>query len=286
MAAIWGGSFLAVKMGVTVFPPFLFAALRFVFSAFPFVFFIPRPAGWSFIIGSGLGLSLQFGCLFVGLKMGAPAGLASLLQQIQVIFTALVGTLVFKESLRPIQWVGILIASFGMVGIALSKSQQPGQSMGLLLVIIGSFGWMASNFFMKRSGAKNALHMMIWVSLITPVPLLLLSFLFERHLYPNLFSHIEVRGVLALIYISYGSTLISYTIWGMLLNRYPASVVAPFSMLVPVFGMSLAWFIYNETLSWRAVLSSVLILVGICLVVFQWRRILFWKPKKPEQILV
>lgn len=84
IAALWGVSFIAIKAGVAEAPPLTFTALRFFLAAVPAVFFIPRPkarlsdlAGYGLCIGVG-----QFGLLFLAIKYGMPAGLASLVIQI------------------------------------------------------------------------------------------------------------------------------------------------------------------------------------------------------------
>ena len=41
---VWGANFVVIKVGVDEIPPMLLGALRFLFVAFPAVFFVPRPA--------------------------------------------------------------------------------------------------------------------------------------------------------------------------------------------------------------------------------------------------
>ena len=82
------------------------------------------------------------------------------------------------------------------------------------------------------------LPLVVWFSVIPPLPLLVLSCLFE---------HPEAMlgppgpeagvGVLAVLYIALAATLGGYGMWGYLLKLYPASAVAPFALLVPVFGL-------------------------------------------------
>lgn len=268
IAAVWGGSFIAIKKGLTSFPPFLFASLRFLLCALPFVFFVPRPTSWSSIFKIGFGFTLQFTCLFLGMKLGAPAGLSSLIMQSQVLLTALVATLFLKERLNIWQWGGIVIASVGISCIALRQNDL-GQKTGLLMILLGSVGWMLANIFIKQSGAKNALHLMIWVSLVPPLPLLALSYGFERHLWMDVALQMQLSGILSLAFVAYGSTLLGYTLWGFLLRKYPASLVVPFSMLVPIFGMGFGWFLLGESFGWGTVGIAALIFGGICLVVFR-----------------
>src|SRR5438270_2248258 len=89
VVAVWGTNFVVIKIGLRELPPFLFAALRFLFSALPFVFFLRRPRvpwRWLAIYGLLLGAG-QFGLLFWAMRADISPGLASLVVQMQVFFT-------------------------------------------------------------------------------------------------------------------------------------------------------------------------------------------------------
>ena len=89
VVAIWGFSFVPIKVGLREVPPLALVALRFLFAAVPLVFFIPRPRmPWRVVVAYGLAIGVfQFGLLFLGMKLGMPAGLSSLVIQLQVFFT-------------------------------------------------------------------------------------------------------------------------------------------------------------------------------------------------------
>ena len=79
---LWGLNFLAIRAGLDQFPPFFFAALRFLVIAIPVVIFVPRPQvpmRWLVPYGAGFGV-LQFGFLFGAMNAGMPTGLASLVR--------------------------------------------------------------------------------------------------------------------------------------------------------------------------------------------------------------
>ena len=84
VVAIWGFNFVVIKLGLEDVPPLLLTALRFVFAAAPAVFFLRRPAcpwQWVVLFGFVLGV-VKFGLLFVGMKLGMPAGLSSIVLQL------------------------------------------------------------------------------------------------------------------------------------------------------------------------------------------------------------
>ena len=89
IVAVWGYTFVPIKVALREVPPFALVAVRFAMAALPLVFFIRRPAmPWRYVIGYGIAIGvLQFGLLFLGIKLGMPAGLSSLVIQLQVFFT-------------------------------------------------------------------------------------------------------------------------------------------------------------------------------------------------------
>src|SRR3954463_982528 len=86
---IWGTNFVVIKWGLAEFPPFVFAALRFLFCVIPWIAFIRKPAvSWGKLAAFGVLLGAgQFGLLFLAMQHDISPGLASLLIQSQVFFT-------------------------------------------------------------------------------------------------------------------------------------------------------------------------------------------------------
>lgn len=82
---VWGLNFIAIKLGLQDVPPLMLGALRFLLATIPAVFFLPRPpVAWPWLIALGLSINVgQFSFLFAGMKLGMPAGLASLVLQAQ-----------------------------------------------------------------------------------------------------------------------------------------------------------------------------------------------------------
>jgi O-acetylserine/cysteine efflux transporter len=86
IVAVWGTNFVVIKNGLSTFPPFYFAALRYFFAFLPIVFFVPRPkVPWSNLCIYGLATGVgQFGVLYYAINSQISPGLASLVIQVQV----------------------------------------------------------------------------------------------------------------------------------------------------------------------------------------------------------
>lgn len=121
VAAVWGVNFVVIELGLAHFPPLLFSALRFLVAALPAVFLVGRPTvAWKWIVGVGLSLGVaKFGLLFVGMDQGMPAGLSSLVLQVQAVFTALFAALFLSERPggRRVLGMGIALAGIGVAAV-------------------------------------------------------------------------------------------------------------------------------------------------------------------------
>lgn len=177
---IWGLNFVVIKVGLGDFPPLLFCALRFALAALPLLVLrgpMPAPFGRILLIGVLLGV-VKFGLLFVGMAQGMPAGLSSLVLQSQVFFTILIAALWLGERPSPRGLFGLLLAAAGLVLIGLERPL--GDSLlAFLLVVAAALAWSFANIATKRSGATDMLRLICWVSLVPPLPLLALSYVFE-----------------------------------------------------------------------------------------------------------
>lgn len=272
VALIWGFNFVVIKVGVEGMPPLLLASLRFVLSALPLVF-VKRPAvGWGLLAAYGLFLGVgEFGLLFTALKLGAPAGLSSIVLQSQAFFTAILGALFLREEVRARTWAGLLVAAAGLVLLALPRAGSVAAlSPALaLMVVAAALSWAAANVVARRMGGRSALGLMVWSSLFSPLPLLGLSLVFEG---PAAilasFRHLAPLTLGALLYLALLSTLVGYGLWNALIMRHGAARIAPFSLLVPLFSLSSAAVFLGEGFSLREAIAALLVLAGLLVHVF------------------
>lgn len=276
VAAVWGFNFVVIRLGIDNFPPIFFSALRFLFAAIPLALILPKPdVPWRIIIGIGLVLGVvKFSLLFLGMSVGMPAGLASLVLQSQAFFTVILAVLVYGDRPRPTQIAGMVVA---FSGVALIASTVNGDltATGLALSVGAAFAWACSNLLMKKAGAVDMLRLMVWVSLVAPLPLLAISLIFEgwdRDL--QALTHVTWSGAGAVIYIAYLATIFGFAVWGAMIRRYGVATVAPFSLLVPVFGMSSAAIVLGEAFGPLRIIAALLIVAGLALNVFNpaWLR--------------
>jgi O-acetylserine/cysteine efflux transporter len=265
----WGVNFVVIKLGLHGVPPMLLGALRFTFAALP-VFFVKRPQiplRWLFAYSLTISLG-QFSLLFYGMYVGMPAGLASLVLQAQAFFTLVFAAMFLRERIRAVNVAGLVIAAAGLALIGV----RGGQAMtvtGFLFTLAAASMWALGNVVTKRMGKVDLLSLVVWGSLIPPLPFLALSLIFEgpARIEASL-AHIPLVSVFAVLYLSFIATIVGYSLWGKLLARYPAGSVAPFSLLVPVIGLASAALFLGEGLSAAQVAGAALVMAGLVVNVF------------------
>ncbi|RJP71585.1 MAG: EamA family transporter [Comamonadaceae bacterium] len=273
---VWGTNFVVIRWGLDGLPPFLFATLRFAFSALPWLLFIPRPtAPWHKIAAFGVLLGVgQFGLLFLAMRSSISPGLASLVVQLQVFFTIGLSLWLMGERVRGFQIAGLLLAlaGLGVIGANLDASVT---LLGMGLVLSAAFFWSLANLVVKSLGPVNMLHFMVWSSLFAVPPLFALSWLIEG---PALMrSAVDQAGALvwaSVLWQAVGNTLFGYGVWNWLLARHPAATVTPLALLIPVFGMGASAVSLGETLPGWKLGAAALVLLGLAVIVL-WPR---WRP--------
>jgi O-acetylserine/cysteine efflux transporter len=271
LVTVWGVNFVAIRWGVDEVPPLLLGALRYVFAALPAVLFIRPPrAPLAVIIGYGMLIGvMQFGLLFAAIKLGMPAGLASLVMQLQVFFTIGLAVLILGERPpRVVQLFGAL-AAFAGIGAIGAEHFEDAALVPLLMTIAAAFFWGAGNIVAKRAGNVDMLSFVVWSSLVPPVPLFLASLFIEGpQAVPTAIANISWVGAGSLLFIAYASTVFGYGAFNYLLSRYPTGAVAPFTLLVPIAGMGSASLLLGETISGLEIAGSLLVFIGLAVNVF------------------
>ncbi|WP_441529264.1 EamA family transporter [Comamonas terrae] len=269
---VWGLNFIAMKWGLETLSPLLLCALRFVAASLPFLLFV-RPPGnlsWGLLAAYGLVQGVgQFGLLFTGMKLGMPAGMASVVLQTQAFITMLMAAAMLGEKPRRWQWLGLTIAIGGLIfiGAAHGDSATDMTLVGFVLTVGAAAMWAGSNLLTRlaaRQGPYEPVPFIVWTSLFPIVPLLLLSIWVDgADSVQRQLQGMGLRELGVVAYLALLSTLLGYGLWTRLLQRYAASTVAPLSLLVPVVGLLSAMLILGERPNSMQWLGTLAVLAGM-----------------------
>ena len=278
VAVLWGVNFVAIDLGLhpdgAEMPPLLFVAMRFTLVVLPCIFFIRKPdVSWKAIIGVGLFMSAgQFGLLYLAMAVGMPAGLASLVLQAQVLLTVLLAAGFLGERPSRRQFAGVVLGVAGLAVVAVGRSLVA-PVLPLMIVLAAALSWAAGNIVARQAKAASGLGLVVWSGALVPLPLLGLSLLVDG---PGTVSPalLEVQPVtlLSALYTAVFGSLVGYGIWNRLLGLYPSSAVVPFTLLVPVVGMTTAWLVLGEVPTPAEVTGGLLLLAGVATAVLRpWK---------------
>ena len=265
-------------------PPFALAALRFLCAAVPAVFLVRRPnVAWRWLVAYGLAIGVfQFGLLFLGMKLGMPAGLSSLVIQTQVFFTIGLAAWLLHDRLSRHSLIGAGVATAGIVVLGWHKvaAGASATAVGFLLVIAAAFSWAVGNIIAKRAAASAAsvgaatraggradvdmFAMVVWSSLAAPLPLAAASYAFEGG--PAAWDAVVNMTWVpwaCVLFMAYFATLFGLARWNALLHRYPTAVIAPFALLIPVSGLVSGAVFLGEGLAPIQIAGVALVLAGL-----------------------
>ncbi|MBA2413539.1 MAG: EamA family transporter [Burkholderiaceae bacterium] len=273
MVTIWGFNFVVIRWGLDDVPPMTLTFFRFALAAFPAVLFVRRPQpSWRLVTGYGLfAFTIQFGLLFGGMQAGMPTGLASLVIQVQAFFTIGLVALLTHERAKPTQMIGATIAGTGLVLVAFHLP--PSTLVGFALVVAAAGSWAIANVIVKRIDGEQPLAVVVWASAAAALAMLPVALIVEGPAAMwEAARALDTLAWLGLAFQAWPTTLIAFAIWAWLLRTHPAALVAPFTLLVPIVGMSCAVLLLGEDVTWWKLVSAALVLSGLALNVLASRR--------------
>jgi O-acetylserine/cysteine efflux transporter len=269
---VWGSNFVVIKVGLTQFPALVLGALRFAIAALPMICFLPRPKTplkWIVLGGLFTGAG-QFGLLLVAMRNDISPGLASLLMQTQVFITVLLAAFIFKERVSQISLIGLFIAAIGLL-VIIFHADKTVTSYGLTLTLLAASSWACGNLAVKcasrdASAPIDMVAYMAWSSLFAMPPLFALALVFDGSAaIVQSITSATWSGWASIVWQSVANTLLGYAVWNRMLSRYPAAMITPFALLIPVFGMASSALLLHESFAMWKLMATALILGGLTL---------------------
>ncbi|MDC0610370.1 EamA family transporter [Vibrio sp.] len=265
---IWGVNFSAIKLGVTQLDPLIVAAARFFFATFPIIFFVRRPpVAWKYLLAYGLifGTGI-WGMASCAITFGLSSGMASVLLQMDVITSVLIGVWLYKEKVSLQMGLGITIALAGLI-ISVMYTNGNITLLGVIFIFISAIFWPLAGVVIRASGTKAAFSFNIWGMLFAPVPLFFLSLVING--FDGLMTTIENwngQVWFSILFQAYPTTVFGYWVWNKMVLKYPMSKLAPMTLLTSVFALLSGFMIYGEQLSTIQWISCSAFLLGILMV--------------------
>ena len=289
VVVVWGANFTVIKLALDGVPPMLLVTLRYSLVVFPAIFFIKKPnisliglISYGFTVGVA-----QFGCLFYAMHIGMPAGLASIILQLQAFISPILAFLFLKEKISSKQILGFIIAILGLSIIGFASIQNKVASIPLraiLLTVCAPIFWSISNII-ARSASDTArekgqkldmLSLVVWGGLIPPIPTLGIALLMDSpQTLISAFTNLSMVSIFGVFYLAFGATLFGYGFWNILISKYPLSKISPLSLLVPITGLITARIVLLEELSLLQWVGVFIIILGLIITSLDLKTLLY-----------
>src|SRR5260221_4455066 len=162
--------------------------------------------------------------------------------------------------------VGMAVAFAGLatIGLTVGGDLTP---LALGLALAGAFSWAVGNVLVKRHAEVPIFPLVVWCSLVPPLPWLLISSVYDSRSLVTAVSGASWLSLAATLYLGTLTTIFGYAVWGRLLQRYPAALVAPFALLSPCTGIVASAALLGEVFTPLRYAGMALILAGVVVVV-------------------
>ena len=272
--ALWGGNPVAVKLGLTVFPPMWSAFVRFFIATICVVIWAryqgisvwPRKGHFATLLIVGTAFTVQITVMNIGFSLTSGT-VASILQSTNPLFVALFAHFIVSGDRLDLKKLFGLVLAF--VGVALVLLKSTGlENIGV--IGIGGFIVLVSSMLLglrlvlmvKPLRALDEVPVVLWMMVIGLVPFLAGGLLFETVHWENL-DWVPVTG---LLYQGMGIAGLGFMVFSYLMKRYPPSIVASFNFVSPLSGVLLSMLILGDELTASIVFGVVFVGTGLYLI--------------------
>mgnify|MGYP002777235975 CR=1 FL=1 len=272
---IWGTTYLALRVGVSHFPPFLFSLIRFAIAGPVLVAFMLTlgkqvwPDRKTLINQAISGvLMTTFGTSLVGwAEVYISSGLAAVICSVMPVWTILINVTILKDEKPNAMIISGLI--LGLAGIAMIFSEHlteftnPLYMLGIVITFVGNISWAIGSIWIKRKNEHTNPFLGAGLQMsFGSLALIPLSLAFDNY------STIQwtTEGLYALVYIIVIGSMAAYVCYSYAIKKLPMTMVSMYAYINPVVAVVLGWLILSEKLTLPIAIGIVMTLSGIYVV--------------------
>ena len=272
LAVIWGSSFFNIKIATYSYEPFTLALVRVIFASIPLYLLCKYrnikieafSKNWKPYAIIGLcNITIPFVLIAVGTGMINSYLAAMLMSTTPLSGSILAHFFTKNEKMTLFKSIGILIGFVGILilffdELIINKSNY----LYVLITILGSTFYSIGGILtlkLKKKGNENVTTSTTLWSIIFLTPL---SFIFES----PLTSNPSLNSTLSLLYLGIVATGVAWLIRFRILTVNGLVFQTQVAYLIPIFGVMFGYFLMDEIITWRVLISLVIIIIGIYIV--------------------
>lgn len=268
---LWAAHTIVSKIVVSgmEIPPLFYAAIRFgivALVALPWLLPAPRPRWRILLVGFLMG-SGGFALFFLGIRSASPSS-AAVVSQLGIPITALLSLLMLGERIDRRRGFGIVLTFTGGVLVMWDPDSGFPLSAGLLLILASTCTGSLAAVMMKQIKGVRPLQFQAWVGLASVTPMVLLTAAFETGQAAKA-AEAGWAFVGALLFSALVVSLLAHTVYYGLIGKYPANLIAPLTIMNPLFTVLLGIVVTGDRFDGRTALGTGLALCGVLMIVLR-----------------
>jgi len=272
---IWGTTYLALRIGVMEFPPFLFTGIRqltagILLAGFMLLFrkqVLPSGKYWVQQLIAGFLMIFLGNGLVAWAEIYVSSGVAALLcatMPVWVVLFNLMGTGSDKPNWLIV--VGVLTGFSGVsmvFGEHIAEFSNPNYTIGIVLIFVATIAWAWGGIFTKKIAAGNHPFLNAGVQMFFGG---LLALIFSGFTEPWIGVSLSGNTLWAMLYLIAFGSIAAFAAYGYALSKLPVTLVSLYSYVNPLVAVLLGWLILDEQFGWNTALSFIITVLGIFLV--------------------
>lgn len=272
VCVFWGSTYLAIKIGVGVLPPFLFAGLRFgiagailLTGALAFGDTLPRRLeDWRTSAIVGVFLLAGGNAFVVWSEQYTPSGIASVFVVTVALWMAFFDAMIPGGTTR-LTWRVVLGLAMGFIGTALLVGANPRAILsadlrGPIALTCASASWSLGSIYAKRHPTQSSAYMSAAIQMIAGglTVAVVGTLLGEWRQW-----HLTGRGAAAMAYLVVFGSIVGYSAYSYALRHASATIVGTYAYVNPVIAVLLGWLLLGEQISGRMIVAIALTLAAV-----------------------
>ncbi len=270
----WGTTYLAIRIGVEVLPPALFAGVRFLLAGLILFtallargYKAPNASEWKHQAIIGIALLVLGNGVVVWAEQFVPSSLAALIvATLPFSIVTIEAALGKGDRLTGKKMLGLMIGFAGLVLLLwpdLQGAIQGTYLLGIIGLLLAPVFWSAGSIYSKYRQSTTRPFMAAAIQMIIAGLLLSLIGILSGELAR---FHFSVQGFAAISYLIVFGSILGYGSYIYALDKLPPSVVSMYAYINPVVAVFLGWLILDERLDLLMIIATVVILSGVVLV--------------------
>lgn len=274
---VWGSTYLAIRVGVRLVPPFLFAGMRFSTAGLALYLWMrargtPSPTRREWVSATFLAVLifvLDYGLVFWA-EQRVPSGIAAVMMATIPLFMALAEIVLLRTQKLTLRLAFALLIGMGGVAVLVSHSvgfgDGPIETSGAIALVIAAIGWSLASALTRKLALPESKVMSSGAQMLAGGIML-----FMTSAALGEFRGFHVQAVpssawFALIYLIIAGSIIAFTAYVWLIHHESPTKVGTYAYVNPVVAVAIGYFLGGEALGPRTVFGTLLVLVSVVVI--------------------